>query len=336
MAEILNQNEIDALLSDIESGDAFEAKEKEEKKQKQVSIYDFRHPNLITKEHFRILQMVHERFCQILENYLTSKLRTLANVKLIAVDQVTYSEFSLSMSDPSCIYVLRIEELQGDAIMELTLPFVFYSIDRLLGGTGKTFDEMRELTLIEQRIIGSIGIDMVKELNNAWVQVMPLNCYVTSYQSRPNFIQIAPIEEIVISISIEVKAQDATGFINLCFPIQIFESILPNLSAQQIIRSNTVEYTPEDEKAVIDRVREAPLDIQAELGRKKITVRELLDMEVGDVLTLDTRVNSPVPVYINGRPQYWGQPGIKDKHISLKIAGLVNETDAEATTGAAA
>ncbi len=318
MAEILNQNEIDALLSEIDFGDAAEEKVPEKKK-RQISIYDFRHPNLISKDHLRMLQMVHERFCQLLENYLTSKLRTLVNVKLIAVDQVTYSEFSLSMSDPSCIYILRIEELQGDAIMELTLPFVFYGIDRLLGGEGKGIDVNRELTLIEQRVIGAVSAEMVREMNNAWIQVTQLNAFLSSYQSRPNFIQIAPIEEIVISVSIEVKAQQTTGFINLCFPIQIFETILPQMTAHQMIRSRKIERTKTEEKQLMNQVKSVEMPVHAELGRRSITLKEFIDLNEGDVIRLDTEISGDVPVYVNGALRYRGRPGVVKNRIALEI-----------------
>ncbi|KAA3615471.1 MAG: flagellar motor switch protein FliM [Calditrichaeota bacterium] len=327
MAEILNQNEIDALLSEIDSGDAVEAKSPEKKK-RQISIYDFRHPNLISKDHLRMLQMVHERFCQLLENYLTSKLRTLVNVKLIAVDQVTYSEFSLSMSDPSCIYILRVEELQGDAIMELTLPFVFYGIDRLLGGEGKGIDVNRELTLIEQRVVGAIAAEMVHEMNNAWIQVTQLNAFLSSYQSRPNFIQIAPIEEIVISVSIEVKAQHTTGFINLCFPIQIFETILPQMTAHQMIRSRKIERTKDEQAQLFKQVHSVQMPIHAELGRRSITLKEFVELNEGDIVRLDTSVSGDVPVFINGSPRYRGRPGLIDNHIALELTDeLSNGTE---------
>ena len=323
MAEILNQNESDALLSEIDFGDAVEEKGPEKKK-RQISIYDFRHPNLISKDHLRMLQMVHERFCQLLENYLTSKLRTLVNVKLIAVDQVTYSEFSLSMSDPSCIYILRIEELQGDAIMELTLPFVFYGIDRLLGGEGKGIDVNRELTLIEQRVIGAISAEIVREMNNAWIQVTQLNAFLSSYQSRPNFIQIAPIEEIVVSISIEVKAQQTTGFINLCFPIQIFETILPQMTAHQMIRSRKIERTGAEKTQLMHQVQSVEMPIHAELGHRSITLKEFIDLDEGDVIRLDTEVSDDVPVYVNGAMRYRAKPGVVKNHVALEIIDELN------------
>lgn len=323
MAEILNQNEIDALLSEIDFGEAAE-EQAPEKKKRQISIYDFRHPNLISKDHLRMLQMVHERFCQLLENYLTSKLRTLVNVKLIAVDQVTYSEFSLSMSDPSCIYILRIEELQGDAIMELTLPFVFYGIDRLLGGEGKGIDVNRELTLIEQRVIGAISAEMVREMNNAWIQVTQLNAFLSSYQSRPNFIQIAPIEEIVVSVSIEVKAQQTTGFINLCFPIQIFETILPQMTAHQMIRSRKIERTKAEKTELMQQVQSVEMPIHAELGHRSITLKEFIDLNEGDVIRLDTETNGDVPIYVNGALRYRGKPGVVKNHVALEIVKELN------------
>ncbi|RMD92108.1 MAG: flagellar motor switch protein FliM [Calditrichaeota bacterium] len=318
MAEILSQNEIDALLSDIEAGDAASLVEGAATKKKQVSVYDFRHPNLVSKEHLRILQVIHERYAKLLESYLTTKLRTLVDVKLIAVDQVTYSEFMLSMSDPSCIYVLSVEKLHGEAIMEITLPLVYYIVDRLFGGKGKSATKLREMTLIEQKIMQKVARYFADALNNAWLQVVPLDSKINSYQSRPSFIQIAALEEMVISISLEINLQETTGFLNICIPFQILEDILPQMTSQQMVRSR-IKKTPSDRMIIKSRISQATIPIHAELGRKKISLKDLVSLEVGDVIRLDTTIDDVLTIYINNIPRFKGKPGMHRERLALKI-----------------
>lgn len=327
MAEILSQSEIDALLSEIESGDTVALDEVGDVRKKQVNVYDFRHPNLVSKEHLRILQMIHERFAKLVESYFTSKLRSLVDVKLIAVDQVTYSEFMLSMSDPSCIYVLRIESLNGDAVMEITLPLVFYMVDRLFGGEGKGLDKLREMTLIEQQVISRISQDILDSLKKAWSQVIPLEGKIMNYQSRPTFIQIAPLEEMVISMSLEVNVQETTGFINLCFPFQIFEDVLPKLSSQQMIRSRKIKKTGEEREIIASRLRQASVPISVHLGQKKLSLKELLELEEGDVIRLDTELRDKLTIFVEEKPKYRGTPGVYRKKLALRINEILQVED---------
>ncbi|RMF57431.1 MAG: flagellar motor switch protein FliM [Calditrichaeota bacterium] len=324
MAEILSQSEIDALLSDIETGEDLELVESDTSKKKQVNVYDFRHPKIVSKEHLRILQMIHERFAKLVESYLTTKLRSLVDVKLIAVDQVTYSEFMLSMSDPSCIYVLHVTRLKGDAIMEITLPLVYYIVDRLFGGEGHTIEKMREMTLIEQKVIEKVAEYFIQDLNQSWEQVIPLDSELKSYQSRPSFLQIAPLEEMVISISMEINVGETTGFINLCFPFQLLEEVLPRMSSQQMVRSR-IKKTVEDRSLIRRRVEKAKIPVRVELGRKQITLRDLVSLEEGDVIKLDTRVDDPLEVYINDVPRFAARPGMHRDRIAVKIEQVNRE-----------
>ena len=325
MAEILSQSEIDALLSDIESGDQLEeVLETSTQKNKQVSVYDFRHPKIVSKEHLRILQMIHERFAKLVESYLTTRLRTLVDAKLIAVDQVTYSEFMLSMSDPSCIYILRLENLHGEAILEITLPLVFYIVDRLFGGEGSSLEKIREMTLIEQKVIEKVAEQFSTALNTAWEQVIPLNSSIELYQSRPSFIQIAPLEEMVISLSLEVNVQETTGFLNLCFPFQVLEEVLPKMTSQQMVRSR-IKKAPDDKQVISSRIVRANIPVHVELGRKQISLRELVELEIGDVIKLDTRITDDLPILVNNIERFRGRPGIHRDRVAVKIVQVEKE-----------
>ncbi len=326
MAEILSQSEIDALLSDIESGEALPEIETPVSKKKQVNVYDFRHPNLVSKEHLRILQMIHERFAKHLESYLITKLRSLVDAKLIAVDQVTYSEFMLSMGDPSCIYVVNIKNLHGDAILEITLPLVFHIIDRLFGGEGKEYENLRELTLIEQKVVQKVAEDFTEALAKAWEPVVPLDASIGFYQSRPSFIQIAALEEMVISISLEINVQDTTGFVNICIPFQMLEDLLPQLTSKQMVRSR-VKKTEEDKFFIQKRIKQATIPVHVELGRKQITLRDLVSLEEGDILKLDQSVDDGLLIYVNDVPRFKGIPGVYRRRLSVKVVDVNRDLD---------
>ncbi|MFZ0392056.1 MAG: flagellar motor switch protein FliM, partial [Calditrichia bacterium] len=153
MSEVLSQQEIDQLLSGINSGEIKEEQLGDYRKNREVYDYDFRRPNRVSKDQLKTIRTLHENFSEIFGFFLASKLQTMATIDLIAVDQLRYSEYVLSISNPSCIYIFEIAETDGKAVLELTPELVLVIVERLLGGSGVKAKNSRSITTIEQRMI---------------------------------------------------------------------------------------------------------------------------------------------------------------------------------------
>ncbi|MBZ0264410.1 flagellar motor switch protein FliM, partial [bacterium] len=147
MNRILSQDEIDALLSSVSKGKTYDDAEPEDSRA--VAVYDFKHPDRISKEQIRTLRTIHENFARLFATYLSTSLRALVDVNVVSIDQVTYSEYTMSLSMPSSLYLLKNPELEGKSVLEISPQFLLFVEDRLLGGTGETEIEIREITLIE-------------------------------------------------------------------------------------------------------------------------------------------------------------------------------------------
>src|SRR3989304_5049428 len=177
MSKILSQDEIDALLSGegIGAGGGGPAAEtaEEDQKEKLVSLYDFKHPNRVSKDQLRTIQTIHESFARGFATHLSTRLRSLVDIDLTSVDQLTYSEFIMSMADPSAVYIFNIKELEGDAILEISPQLVLYIIDRSFGGEGGVIQEAREITIIEQNVMKKIVDNALEQLVRAWQNITP-------------------------------------------------------------------------------------------------------------------------------------------------------------------
>ena len=173
------------------------------------------------------------------------RLRTIVYITLLSVDQLQYSEFILSISDPSCIYISRVEELNGVAILELSPNLVLYIVDRLFGGKGSATDEARPITTIEQTIMKKIVEKAMENLSTAWQQVAPLTFILEGFESNPDVVQIAPPGETVITISLEIKIQDTSSLMNICFPYLILEDIISKLNVQHFISMSRKDVSDE-------------------------------------------------------------------------------------------
>jgi flagellar motor switch protein FliM len=172
VSKILSQEEIDALLTNVAKTQSFD--ELEEARERAVHLYDFKHPDRISKDQLRTLRTIHDGFARTFATYLSSTMRTMVDVNLLSIDQVAYSEYMMALSEPSCIYIISSKSLKGSAIIELGTNFALIVVDRLLGGSGKKADQIREVTIIEQNILKKIIEKALVVLNDVWHHVTPI------------------------------------------------------------------------------------------------------------------------------------------------------------------
>ncbi len=332
MAEILSQKEIDALLSTVsvdekeEEGVVAEAAT-EGAEAKIASVYDFKHPNRVSKDQLRTLQSIHEAFAKTFNAYLAVRLRTIVDINLISVDQLQYSEFILSISDPSCIYIFRVEELNGVGILEISPQFVLYIVDRLFGGKGGAVEETRVITSIEQTVMKKIMEKGMENLATAWQQVAPLTFILEGFESNPDVVQIAPPGETVITISLEIKIQDTSSLMNLCFPYLTLEDVISRLNVQHFVSMTKKEISEKESGLINERMKLSALPVVSYLGKTSITVKDLLELKVGDVVKLDKKAGEPLEVDIGNSKKFLGNPGISGKKKAVKIIRPVTKED---------
>ena len=329
MSKILSQDEIDALLSGeslgaAEPSEAAEAGE-EEQKDKLVSLYDFKHPNRVSKDQLRTIQTIHEAFARGFATHLSTRLRSLVDIDLTSVDQLTYSEFIMSMADPSAVYIFNIKELEGDAIMEISPQLVLYVIDRSFGGEGGVSQEAREITIIEQNVMKKIVDNALDQLVRAWQNITPLTLELREFETNPQLIQISPPGETAIMISFEVKIADFSSLLNLCFPYFVLEDVMPKLSAQHQIATSQKKKTRHDIGIVERKLKSADIPIIVELGQTQLSLRDILSLEKGDIVRLDNRLDELLEVTIGDSNKFLAKPGIFRNHKSVKIISEIKE-----------
>ncbi len=319
MSEVLSQQEIDQLLSGINSGEIKEEQLGELKKHQEVYEYDFRRPNRVSKDQLKTIRTLHENFSEIFGFYLASKLQTMTTIDLIAVDQLRYSEYVLSISNPSCIYIFGIQETEGQAVLEMTPDLVMVFVDRLLGGSGIKMEVKRAITPIEQRLIKPIVERALKNLSTAWSPVHQLTFQMKGFESNPDFVQIAPASEIVIVISFEIKIGEDSFLMNLCYPSFALEEVIARLNVQYYSTVRTSKDKAEAQKHITHHLAHTQLPIQVQLGKTHISIGDLMNLEVGDVLMLDNTIEDKLAIFVDNRLKFYGYPGLMNDHIAVKI-----------------
>ncbi len=328
MVDILSQEEIDLLLGSVSTGELKEALEgkKEEEKGVKVSVYDFRRPERISKEQLKGLQSIFEAFARELTIVLPPYFRTVVRVDLISIDQITYDEFILAISRPTCLVVINLAPLEGAGVLELSPSAVFPMIDRLLGGKGKTISEYRELTEIEERIVTRVVDMMLSSLKRAWEQIIELNAKVDTIESDPLIVQIVAGSEMVILVSYEIHLGENKGTMNFCIPFMTLTPLLDQISRMSHYAHRvSPDIAIKTKVAILKLLLNAPMRMDVILGRTKVRVNEIMNMEKGDVLVLNQRVDEPVIVEIEGHPKLKSFLGRRGEEIAIRVSKIIRE-----------
>ena len=334
MGDILSRDEIDSLLSATEAddggGDGGGGDLSDAGASRIVTSYDFKHPARVNKDQLRTLENLHDNFARLLSCTFSGAMRAVVDVDTAFVDQTTYAEFIMSLSNPSCSYQFTLGPTNGQAILDFAMPVTFAFVDRIFGGKGSAQGvDARQLSQIEMGVIAKIVKRAVEDLEATWEPILRVEISDIELETNPEFMQITAASEIVILLAFEVNSTNASGLVSLCYPFFTLESILPRLGQQTYVRQGR-ENREELVHGNKERLKKTYVPVCAELGRGRLSVGEARRVQVGDVLQLDTQTDEPVVLFVEERPKFLGLPftGPHGK-TTLKIAEVIPASDEE-------
>ena len=324
MADILSQEEIDALLEVVDDDDASESIGEKSKKeeQQQVIIYDFKRPNRVSKEQLRAIKGIHDKLARNLASQISSVMRSIVEIRLHSVDQMTYGEFLMSLPSPTSFNVFSIKPLDGNCVLEINPSIAFPMIDRLLGGNGEGFETSRELTDIGVNLLDAILRMMMQRLKESWSMITDMYPNVEAKESSPNVVQIVSQNEIVIMVVMEIIVGNSSGMINICYPVIYLEPILSRLANRDIMLGETSAKKSRNKelKTLIGR---AEVLYEAILGKSIVSVNEFLNLKEGDILRLDRSANDKAIVTIDKKEVFLAEVGLHRFRKSIRIEELI-------------
>ena len=325
MADILRQEEIDALLEVVdEDGDtsSIDVEENQQSEQRQIIVYDFKRPNRVSKEQLRAIKGIHDKLARNLASQISSVMRSIVEIRLHSVDQMTYGEFLMSLPSPTSFNVFSIKPLDGNCVLEINPSIAFPMIDRLLGGTGENFEANRELTDIEVNLLDAVLRMIMQRLKESWSMITDMYPNVEAKESSPNVVQIVSQNEIVIMVVMEIIVGGSSGMINLCYPVIYLEPILSRLANRDIMLGETSAKKSRNKelKTLIGR---AEILYEAILGKSIISVNEFLNLKEGDILRLDRGADDKAIVCIDKKEVFLAEVGLHRFRKSIRIEQLI-------------
>ncbi len=323
MAEILTQEEVDALLAAMQEGGDLDLETLPDKfsPEKTAVPYNFKRPDRISKDQIRFLQFMHDRFARNFSSVLSTYLRSIVEVELSSIEQITYSEFLMALPDPTFFCVLGVYPIDAKFALEINPSLVFPVIDRLLGGPGEPVEEVRPLTDLEMDLMDGVLNRILEELEKVWEDVIDdVEFEVEVKESSPHLIQIVAPNEVVVLISFEIRIGEVKGIMNLCIPAIALEPVSNRLGIEMF--TGTREVSERDRELVRLHVLNAVVNIEGVLGFTTLTVGDVLDLEEGDIIRLDTFVDSLLPVLVGDVVKFYGRVGEKKGRKAMKIERL--------------
>ena len=317
--QILTQEEIDALLSAMERGDV--DLDQEAKKDVDAAAYNLTSQNIMLRDQFSALEEVYDKLARILRDTLSSTLQRSVAVEFVSAEMIKYQEFITAFSSPTSFNIFSMQPLIGNALLCIEPNLVFSLIDCMFGGDGKPCTQVREFTQIEQRIIKKFALDILSAFGQAWSTVCRIETVLKKTETKPAFVQLVPPNDTMVIVVFAITGQEFSGNFHVAIPYLMLEPIKEKLSPKYL-REKDMGYTwgPQWKELLKD----THVTIIAELGRTQQTVRELIALQVDDVINLKAGPEDLISISVDQVPKYRGYPGVIKGNRAVEIAKLIN------------
>lgn len=326
--DILSQEEVDALLRGV-TGETEESAA--EGDGEGVRSYDIGRQERIVRGRMPTLEIINERFARNFRLGLFNLIRRTAEISVGPVTVIKYSEFVRNLIVPTNLNMVHVQPLRGTALFVLDPNFVFLVVDNLFGGDGRYHMrvEGRDFTATEQRIIQKILEVIFEEMQKAWESIFPVKFEYVRSEMNTQFANIATPTEVVVVNTFNIELGSGGGDFHVCMPYSMIEPI-----REQLTSTMQADRAEADERWVHQmtlQVQDAEVELIANLGKTAVTLRQILELKQGDVISLD--VPDAVVAQVDGIPLFQCQYGQKNGQLALKIDRVLQGDDRVACAG---
>lgn len=324
MGDTLSQEEIDNLLKAFNDGD-LNADDFSDTKEKQVKNYDFARPSKFSKDHLRTLEIIFENYGRLLSTNLPAYLRKNVQVEVVNAEANTYSEFANALSNPVILGVVNFAPLEGNIIIELSANLGFTIVDRMLGGGGAPLERNRDFTEIELIILERVLEVCTNLLVDPWESVVSIEPRLERIETNAQFAQFISPGEMTAIITMSVKIGSVEGLMNICIPYSCVEPVIDKLNTKYWYSSMKESDSGAYQEVIEDIIDYAKIPVKAMLGRSTISVNDYINIQIGDIIKLDTKVNDELEVYVGNIKKFTALPGATSDSYAVRVTSVIRE-----------
>ena len=326
MSDILSQSEIDNLLKQLSEGD-LDVDQIQGEDEKQVKNYDFSRPTKFSKEHLRTLEIIFEHYSRLISTNLPVYLRKNVQVSVASSETVTFSEFSNALSNQSVLGIVNFAPLNGNIIIEIATNLCYTMLDRMLGGSGQPLEKSRDFSDIELTILQKLLVMFTQLMREPWKNVVEISPVLSRLETNPQFAQVIAPSDMIAIVTLNMKIGDVEGMVNICLPFFTLEDVMDKLNTKYWFSTMQENHDEHYEEYIESMIRRVDIPIKAVLGRSTISVNDFLNLQVGDCIRLDSRVDTDMNVYVGNIKKFTALPGTDRDSYAVQITSVIREEE---------
>ena len=326
MSDILSQSEIDNLLKQLSEGD-LDVDQIQGEDEKQVKNYDFSRPTKSSKEHLRTLEIIFEHYSRLISTNLPVYLRKNVQVSVASSETVTFSEFSNALSNPSVLGIVNFAPLNGNIIIEIATNLCYTMLDRMLGGSGQPLEKSRDFSDIELTILQKLLVMFTQLMREPWKNVVEISPVLSRLETNPQFAQVIAPSDMIAIVTLNMRIGDVEGMVNICLPFFTLEDVMDKLNTKYWFSTMQENHDEHYEEYIESMIRRVDIPIKAVLGRSTISVNDFLNLQVGDCIRLDSRVDTDMNVYVGNIKKFTALPGTDRDSYAVQITSVIREEE---------
>ncbi|HBM97196.1 TPA: hypothetical protein DD394_06835 [bacterium UBP9_UBA11836] len=298
-----------------------------------ASAYDFRKTEKFTTDQIKFIENIFVSFSDTVTTSLAPMLQSRFRLELMTIVTRSYTSYINSLAETTPMLIFKLDQdVQGFIDIDFGLAFALF--ERLMGGKGTpSRDELRDtFTDLEKAILQKPLARLLDAYAQAWKTLKPVKPQLVSFEFNPMAVHIASPSELMVIIPFQVDIASASGSINVVLPFQYLRDCLPKGSYDEFNLTKgakTSASQPPMTAHIADKIQNAEVPITVSLGRAELLFQELLSLEVGDTIRLDTEISEPLKVKVEGKTKFFGHPGTKDSKLACKISRVLQEGDEE-------
>lgn len=322
--DLLSQDEIDALLHGVGSGD-IETEGEESLEQGAARSYDFTSQDRIVRGRLPTLEMINERFARLYRISLFNMLRRSPEIAVGGVQMLKFSEYIHSLFVPTSLNLTKIHPLRGTCLFVFDPKLVFIVVDNFFGGDGRYHAKIegREFTPTEQRIIQMLLQQCFTNFKEAWQPVYSVDFEFTQHEVNPQFANIVSPTEVVVVTTFHIELDGGGGDLHVTLPYAMLEPIREILDAG--VQSDREDIDQRWTTALREEIKSADIELYSVLGEATLTLGDLRNIKPGDVIPFE--LPEQVVLKTDGIPLFRGKLGVHNGNYAVKIAGKVNHSE---------
>lgn len=326
MAQVLSQDEVDALLNAVnDDDDSFGGDDgfdvDGDDVDDNIQTYDLTNQDRVIRGRMPILEIIYERFIRSFRVSLSNSLRKISTISMISTDLLKFGEFVNTLPIPSCMSILRFNELRGPALLVFESKLAYAIIDSYFGGTDRPFTKIegKEFTQIELSFMKRVMDMAISDLEEAWAPVHRIDAQFLRTEINPQFVGVVPPSDVIIATTFEVEFESASGTIMIVVPYSTIEPIKQKLSSSFQTDNDIADsiWTT----AMNQHLMDVNANLIVKLGEAEMTVGDLITLEVGDIIPLNREASGEVDLAVEGVEKMKALMGVYKGNRAIQVTG---------------